>query len=420
MSKTFALAFRRLILLLICTLPLSSHAASSKEAPLDLSIIEQRDALRPHMNAQQQLAFLKATKMIEAGESTIRSGTSLVQRKPSALNPKEDLRPIHERGKRMIEEGQMEIKTGQRMLVELLTHIESQRSAASAQAAKKFNFSLIEHDYQTALNLATENVLQICRKAGYKHIFFDELHITQDAQSDKAAPEIRNAAYDVFIKADGTRFNVQVPLGLELTKDENASAYSFHYENSAAFEGENIALLAIEIISPGHGTDALLSVRALDLDTQKLVASSLFYIPDASELLDNGTAEGDITSKRSIPEEILIRDEQQLIETLAGIANPYLFETATGNEASAQTILLDILLKDTLLKNSALILVESAFVQRAYLAKKAESGELKSPATATLQITPDSDSYSIAAQAHGSPRVIEIGSITLKFPEGVE
>ncbi len=90
MSQSFALAFRQFTFLLLCALPLSSQAASTKEAPLDLSIIAQSDALRPYMTQQQRVDYIEAAQLIKQGESNIRSGENLHAQKPSThLNPRQ-------------------------------------------------------------------------------------------------------------------------------------------------------------------------------------------------------------------------------------------------------------------------------------------------------------------------------------------
>jgi hypothetical protein len=163
MSKSFALAFCRITLLLLCTLPLTSQAASSKEAPLDLSILKQSDALRPYMTAQQRIVYVEGSKLIKQGQSNICSGQNLQLEKASALD------------------------------------------AHQAIAAKKFNFDLVEQDdYIAALELAATQTLEACLDAGYNNIFFDGLRIVTAEQNVKAGPKLHNAAYDTFIKVDGT------------------------------------------------------------------------------------------------------------------------------------------------------------------------------------------------------------------------
>ncbi len=110
---------------------------------------------------------------------------------------------------------------------------------------------------------------------------------------------------------------------------------------------------------------------------------------------------------------VTINDQNQLIEKLSSLATPYFFETVATTETTTQSILLAGLLKDTLLKNSALIIVESDFIQRSYLPAEA----LPSAATATLTITPNADNYTMMAKAHGSDHSLEIGTVTLHFPQ---
>jgi len=427
MSKPFVMALCRFALLLVCILPLTSQAASPKEAPLNLNILKQSDALRPHMSTQQRIAYVEAAKLVKEGQSDIRSGTNLQQQRPSALDPNKDLKPIHERGERLVEEGHEKIRQGQKQLVELLTEVQEAKTANQAIAAKKFNFDLVEQDdYTTALKLAAKQTLEACQVAGYQNVFFDGLRIITAEQDAQAGPKVHNAAYDTFIKADGTLFSVAVPLDLKLASSEaSPQEYTFQYENAAAFEGETAALLAIELIAPSNNQEALLSVRTFDLASQQLISSVMFYITDASDVLQTNSEVTEPTEAqsattetvRSIPASVTINNSNQLIEKLAGLPSPYAFQIVTTTENPAQGALIDVLLKDTILKNSELILVEDPFIQRTYLPDGVEVEALSSAATAELSVTPNEDDYTIIAIAYESGRELEIGTIALDFPE---
>ena len=430
MSQSFALAFRQFTFLLLCALPLSSQAASTKEAPLDLSIIAQSDALRPYMTQQQRVDYIEAAQLIKQGESNIRSGENLQAQKPSTLNPDKDLKPLHQRGEQLVEEGQAKVHSAQQQMIELLTAVQARQITNQAIAAKKYNFELVEQTYPTALEQAAIQTLENCRNADYTNIFYDGLQIITAEQNSKAEPKVHNATYDTFIQADGTQFSVKVPLRLTLVKDETTADYTFQYDNESVFEGEKVALLAIEVIAPGSGSEALLSVRAIDLNTQRLISSVLYYIADASEVLSpavtattigvESTTEATntsaptavVTTPRMIAASVSINDQNQLIEKLSSLATPYIFEIVTTGDSAAQSILVADLLKDTLLKNSALIIVEGDFIQRSYLPAEA----FPSAATATLTITSTVDNYTMIAKAHESERSLEIGTVTLHLP----
>ena len=430
MSQSFALAFRQFTFLLLCALPLSSQAASTKEAPLDLSIIAQSDALRPYMTQQQRVDYIEAAQLIKQGESNIRSGENLQAQKPSTLNPDKDLKPLHQRGEQLVEEGQAKVHSAQQQMIELLTAVQARQITNQAIAAKKYNFELVEQTYPTALEQAAIQTLENCRNADYTNIFYDGLQIITAEQNSKAEPKVHNATYDTFIQADGTQFSVKVPLSLTLVKDETTADYTFQYDNESVFEGQKVALLAIEVIAPGSGSEALLSVRAIDLNTQRLISSVLYYIADASEVLSpavtattigvESTTEATntsaptavVTTPRMIAASVSINDQNQLIEKLSSLATPYIFEIVTTGDSAAQSILVADLLKDTLLKNSALIIVEGDFIQRSYLPAEA----FPSAATATLTITSTVDNYTMIAKAHESERSLEIGTVTLHLP----
>jgi len=430
MSQSLVLTFCQLFFVLLCALPLSSQAAPTKEAPLDLSIIAQSDTLRPYMAPQQQMTYANALQLIKQGKSDIRSGENLQTQRPSTLNPDKDLKPIHERGEQLVKQGQAKVRLAQQQMIELLTAVQDQQINHQAVTAEKYNFELIEQTYPIAIEQAAIQTLENCRNAGYTNIFYDGLQIITATLSSKAAPKVHNATYDTFIQADGTQFSVKVPLSLKVVKDETTTDYTFRYENESVFEGEKVALLAIEVIAPGTESEALLSVRALDLDTQRLISSVLFYIADASQVLPPPAAASPIIAvesttealntpttavvapPRTVPVSVMVNDPNQLIEKLSSLAAPYLFEIVTIGDSAAQSVLIAGLLKDTLLKNSALLLVEGDYIQRSYLGTEV----LSSSATATLTITSNTDNdYIMIAEAHENDRSLEIGTITLHF-----
>jgi hypothetical protein len=322
--------------------------------------------------------------------------------------------------------------------------VQSKRLEQQASVAIKYNFKLDEADYTAALEAAANTTLENCSNAGYDKVFYDGLRIITATQNNKAATSLHNSTYDIFIRADGTQYKLTAPLGLELVQDPATEAYIFEYENSTIFEDEQIALLAIEVIVADNNTEALLSVRAFDIQTQQLISSVLYYISDVSEMLSTATStqttetvqaseslstneesidlDGDIISatddstqiERTIPTSVSINDTQQLIQKLSNISTPYTFETTAVAETPAQSILVADLLKDTLLKNSELILTEGNYIQRTYLPTDANS---VSTATAILVLKANEDDYTLFTKALENDRTLEIGTMSLNLPE---
>lgn len=453
MISSFALNLRRLTLVALCSLPLINQAAPKKEAPLDLSIIKQSNELRPLMTRQQQIAFLDAKALIKKGESDIRSGLSLQQQKPSALDPDRDMRPIHERGKQTVAAGEATVREGQKQMIELLTAVKTAQMERLAVDAKKYNFDLVGKDYTAALESAATQTLEACLDAGYKNVFFDGVRVITAESDAKAAPHVHNTTYDIFTKADA-KSSLTVPFGLQLAIDETTGNYTFQYDNSSVFEGEQAALLAIEWIAPGSGVEALLSVRAFDLDSQQLISSELFYVADASAALssepettplpaeaaepvadeasvaveatptsgeDTVVPEPEVAAApRTMPLSVTFDMQNELFKKLAGLPTPYSFEVITTVDNSAQAILIDNFLKDTLLKHSPLALVDSAYIQRAYLPAVANTDKFSSAATAGLTVAKGEGNYTIEAKAYDSGRSLEVGTMTPNLPESGE
>ena len=227
MYQSFALVFRRIAILLLCALPLSSQAASTKEAPLDFSIIAQSDTQRPDMTSKQRMAYVTASQLIKQGQSDIRSGENLQAQKSSALNPNKDLKPLHQRGEQLVEEGQAKVQSAQQQMIERLTAVQARQITNQAIAAKKYNFERIKQTYPTALKQAAIQTLVTHRKDLYTSIFCDGLRIITAEQNSKAKPKVHNTTDDILSQADGTQFSVKVPLSLKLVKDETTADYTF-------------------------------------------------------------------------------------------------------------------------------------------------------------------------------------------------
>jgi len=408
-------AKRSIALLLLFALLSGGYAKSQKAEVIDLSILDRRNELSAYMSPSQRIEMLKAEKLIEEGQSEVRSGTYMVQRKPSALTPDEDLRDVKKQGEHQIEEGNTKISAGQKVLVELLTTAAMQQTEALAAAATKYNFKLPRKDYAAALGEAANTIIKACWSAQYSHIFFDGVRVTQNAQTKEVDSRIRNAAYDAFVKVDGTRFTVSIPNGLKL--EDGTPSYTFSYENSETYKGDKIALLAVEIIAPTEGNEALLAVRAFEMSTQKLIASEVYQLSNASELFSANEA---ASTPGLIPDSVTIRDSEQWIDKLAALSTPYRFMVETSEIPDPDRAdLLEAFVYDSISKNSNLILLEDAFLERAYLSKTGDQEAGKGNANAKLRITStdEANTYKISAKANESGRVIQIGTITLEFSD---
>ena len=75
-------SWANLLLTTVIFLPFMASAKASKEEALDLSIIEQIDALMPYMTASQRIQFLNLEAAIADAQSNRRSGQYLVETRP--------------------------------------------------------------------------------------------------------------------------------------------------------------------------------------------------------------------------------------------------------------------------------------------------------------------------------------------------
>lgn len=91
---------------------------------LTLSGIQFLEAQTPE---QDRVARFRAIRLIEEGEGLIASGQQTLARRPTLLNPNQDMAPIHARGKQQIEEGKALVAEGNAIIRELNERIERAR-----------------------------------------------------------------------------------------------------------------------------------------------------------------------------------------------------------------------------------------------------------------------------------------------------
>lgn len=394
---------RFLTLLIACLFAVQlSGKSSSKEPEVDFSIIEHMTELSRYLTPGQRIELIRIEEAIKRAEDQMRSGQSMQQRKPSKLNPDEDVKAIHERGKKLVEEGQEQVTSSKLRLVALLETAEQQRLTQVQALADRYRFSLESMGYETALQQAAEHVLADSWAAGYSHIFFDDVRTVSNGTSARIDAEIRNKTYDILVAIDGTRFTLSMPINLRYAATENGES-QFTYDNESAFKGSKAALLAIEKIVISDGVDAVLAVRALDLHTFKLISSRVLPLDSTTEA---GTA-------RTIGGRLNVRNN--LLSTLASLDTPYEFgwDLANGTDPDV-TLAHSLLLQQTIHQNSGIEILETSFVDRTYTTNGESTGTSHQPtAVFQLETVNSNDSatknYTVSARLTSNNQEIVIG-----------
>ena len=277
----------KFLLIVVTIIPALTQAASSgKNESVDLSILEQSDALLPKMTTAQRVEYLRLKRAIEDAESDLKSGHYLANTKASSLAPNRDIRPTIERGKKMIKRAQLEIAATQKELVELLSLTEKQQAELNSMAQMRYDYTLESTDYEQAITTLSKQLLESSWALGYQTLFFDGIFVQDSAGTKSASPELRNSTYDALVKADGTTFSVTTPVNFKLKSDTDGNGSDiFSYENAAIFKDDKKALLAIELILPTDSSTGLLSLQAIDLQTQRIAAYQLVKIDDLAAKL---------------------------------------------------------------------------------------------------------------------------------------
>ena len=385
-----------------------ASAKASKEEAIDLGIIEQSDALIPYMTASQRIQFRKLEAAIEDAQSNRRSGQHLAETKPSTFDPDRDIKAIVKRGELMIGNANLSIQTNQKSLVALLTTAVAQKAAKETSDKARFDYVLESSTFEEAMATGCQQLLDECWKLGYETLFFDGV-FTQDSDGTHPAnAQLRNDFYDTLTKIDGTTFSVTIPIDFKLKSGTlNKSSQIFSYGNEAIFEDDKKALLVIELIRPKGSSSGLLSLRAIDLETQFIVVHQIVKIHDLVVVLG---IEDEVLVD-ALPTRVTLRDYTNTLETLDRLGDAYIYEiesTAPNNEVAE-------MLTNTLLNQTNLQLSDSDFILRAYGESLDPPNTWEGHANARLMIAEgaETNSYQLSAQSNGSSRTLTIGVLTL-------
>ena len=393
--------------LLILQAALIATIATAEETSVDLNILKQADALEPFMTAAQKITYVKLEAELDSARSDLRSGKHLANTKASSFDPNRDLKPIIDRGKKLILESESTISAKQIEMAQHLLNISEQRSQKQAADLTKYDYRLVSSDLNSALVNHSLTLLDKCWKLGYETLFFHTAFIRTLRETQQVSEPIRNLAYDALTQADGSRFSVRIPMNFELNYEKVGEGTEiFSYENSDLFEGEKKALLAIELTVPKGSSTGLLSMQAIDLCTQQIVAHELIKIFDLTEVINSQEE----ANQDYFTDKVQLRDPSRTIEVLSQLSTPYTFELAVNPSMAA----VNEQLTHTLIKNSKLKIVATDFINRSYGKVTKERAQWTGSANATISIemADKEDTYQINANAN--ERSLSIGLLTLK------
>lgn len=389
-----------------CFLVLQLSAKStSKDEEVDFSILERSTELSRYLDSKQRVQLIKLEESVQAALEKIRSGEYMKARKPSSLNPNEDLKPFHAKGEQLVEEGELEARTQRLRIVQLLRTAETQKEAQAKARAARYNFRIEEMDFTAALKQSAEKVMADAWAKGYDHVLFDGVRIVEAGKSRISDVETRNMAYDILVGIDGTRFTLTMPIDLSYSTTTEP-APRFVYENEAAFVDSKGALLAIEKIETPNQSSGILAVRAIDLQKFTLISSELITLaPDESAPSD--------TTGTPLPTSGMIEDGAGILDTLGALKTPYQFGwDLTQLEDPERALAYSLLLQQTIQQNAGIQLLETQFVERSYL----QANEtLAQHANAVFQLDPRDGNeavFTLSSRLISNNRQVVIGQVS--------
>ena len=393
--------------LLILQAALIAAIATAEETSVDLNILKQADTLEPFMTVAQKIAYAKLEAEIDSARSDLRSGKHLANTKASSFDPNRDLKPIIDRGKKLVLESEAMINTKQIEMAQYLSNISEQRSREQAADLTKYDYKLVSSDLNSALINHSHILLDACWKLGYETLFFHTAFIRNLEETQQVSEPIRNLAYDALTQADGSRFSVRIPMNFELNYEKVGEGTDiFSYENSDLFEDEKKALLAIELTVPKRSSTGLLSMHAIDLCTQQIVAHELIKIVDLTEVINSQGED----KQDYFTDTVQLRDPSRTIEVLSQLSTPYTFELAANPSIAA----VNEQLTHTLIKHSKLKIVATDFINRSYGKATKEHVHWTGSANATISIEMADKEGSYQVNANANKRSLSIGLLTLK------
>lgn len=393
--------------LLILQAALIAAIATAEETSVDLNILKQADTLEPFMTVAQKIAYAKLEAEIDSARSDLRSGKHLANTKASSFDPYRDLKPIIDRGKKLVLESEAMINTKQIEMAQYLSNISEQRSREQAADLTKYDYKLVSSDLNSALINHSHILLDACWKLGYETLFFHTAFIRNLEETQQVSEPIRNLAYDALTQADGSRFSVRIPMNFELNYEKVGEGTDiFSYENSDLFEDEKKALLAIELTVPKRSSTGLLSMHAIDLCTQQIVAHELIKIVDLTEVINSQGED----KQDHFTDTVQLRDPSRTIEVLSQLSTPYTFELAANPSIAA----VNEQLTHTLIKHSKLKIVATDFINRSYGKATKEHVHWTGSANATISIEMADKEGSYQVNANANKRSLSIGLLTLK------
>ena len=397
-------SWANLLLITVIFLPITASAKASKEIAIDLSIIERSDDLIPYMTTSQRIQFLKLEAAIEDAKSKRRSGQYLAETKPSTFDPDRDIKSIVSRGEQMIESADLSIQTNQKEFVSLLTTVDAQRAKKENITETRFDYVLKSSSFEEAMATQCQQLLEKCWELGYEALFFDGV-FTQDSKGTyRADAQLRNDFYDTLAKIDDTAYSVTIPVDFRLKSNTlGQSRQIFSYENEAIFEQDKKALLAIELILPEGSSSGLLSLRAIDLETQLIAVQQIVKVDDLAAAL---SIEDEILEDALLTQ-VTLRDHTNTLETLTHLSDAYIYEiesAAPSNEVAE-------MLTNTLLNQANFQMSDRDFIIRAYgdSLKMLDTWEGHANARLIIADGAETNSYQLSAQSNGSSRTLTSG-----------
>ena len=189
MLKSRVTLFAKLTIKLFIPLAaLVTFRVVANEAPVDLEILKEADTLVPYMTPAQKIVYMKLEAELNSAKSNLRSGKYLVNTKPSSFDPDRDLKPIIDRGEKLVLESEATINVKRLQIAQALNKYQRAKVPGDRLLnLTKYDYSLASFDLDSALANHSRSLLDTCWALGYETLFFHTAFVHDLSKTQQAS-----------------------------------------------------------------------------------------------------------------------------------------------------------------------------------------------------------------------------------------
>ncbi len=375
---------RFLVFLLLPLSVASLWAQQTAETPSPLSDAE----VVQRLSTTDVLAWERAMSLKKEGQSLVDSGNILQARKVSAFRTAADIAQDKKDGAAMVALGESKIAEAESKLQALRDMVvRKQQNTTAVTASQEYKLKVQTENFDKALAAMTEQLLFTLWDQGYRRIFLVDSWVNRNGELE-STPDITEATFDLMRQYDGTRYSV-IP-----STDKNFAYRSFGSTTEVTFDEKDrllsdykVAIVYLEIIPSLDNGEALISLRAVDAETLKIIDAQLRLSPVNTALASVLGSPTEQATTKVAPIFVTLTDDNNLVERIAAVEPSYKFGYRyMGNANSYRSQRANLILKSLMLP-SGVELYDHDFLMLA-IGSEDPIEDNATPSTAIWQLEP--------------------------------